>query len=152
MQDTKHKVRGCLLAGAVVALGAPSIAFAAAASVDKAAAAKGALVYARYCVSCHGSGGAGDGPLAGDLRVSVPDLRLLSSRNGGSFPYDRVVSIIQNGEPLKGHGSPDMPAWGDAFKKTKGTDSPSTAAAITSLAHYLWSLQTSLAPSGSSRP
>jgi mono/diheme cytochrome c family protein len=146
MRDTKHKLTGCLLAGFAVALAAPTIALAASAQVDKTAAAKGLIVYGRYCVSCHGVAGAGDGPLAGDLRVPVPDLRVLSSHSGGVFPYDRVVNIINNGEILKGHGTPDMPAWGDAFKNTKGTESPSTAAAITSLTHYLWSLQTASRP------
>jgi len=146
MQATKRTLTEYLLAGVVVALAAPSIALAASAQAEKAAAAKGAIVYGRYCVSCHGVAGAGDGSLAGDLRVPVPDLRVLSSHNGGVFPYDRVVKIINNGEVLKGHGTQDMPAWGDAFKKTKGTESPSTEAAITSLTHYLWSLQTASRP------
>jgi hypothetical protein len=79
--------------------------------------------------------------LAGDLRVSVPNLTTLKSRSGGQYPYERVVRIIQNGEPLKGHGSEDMPAWGDVFKKTQGIAAPSVDEAIKNLAHYLWSLQ-----------
>jgi mono/diheme cytochrome c family protein len=108
---------------------------------DAAAAAKGQVTYGRYCVSCHGPGAKGDGPLAGDLRVAVPDLTTLAQRNGGTYPYDRVLRVIQSGETVRGHGTPDMPAWGDAFKKTKGTGEATVAAAVRNLSHYIWTLQ-----------
>jgi mono/diheme cytochrome c family protein len=108
---------------------------------DASAAAKGAVVYVRYCVSCHGKGARGDGPLAADLRVPVPDMTTLAARNGGSFPEERVRRIIQSGEALRGHGTPDMPAWGDAFKRTEGTDARTPEEAIRNLTQYLWSLQ-----------
>ena len=98
-------------------------------------------MYVRFCVSCHGPEARGDGPLAADLRVSVPDITTLASRNGGRFPEARVRRIVENGEPLRGHGTPDMPAWGDAFKKTAGTGARSPQEAIRNLTHYLWSLQ-----------
>ena len=108
---------------------------------DAAAAAKGQITYVRYCVACHGKAARGDGGLAGDLRVPVPDLTTLAARSGGQYPYDRVARIISSGEVLKGHGNADMPAWGDVFKKTKGIEAPSADAAIGNLAHYLWTLQ-----------
>ena len=110
---------------------------------DASAAAKGAVVYVRYCVSCHGRGARGDGPLAADLRVPVPDMTTLAARNGGRFPEERVERIIQSGEVLRGHGNADMPAWGDAFKRTEGTGAASPQEAIRNLTHYLWSLQRS---------
>lgn len=108
---------------------------------DPAAAAKGAVVYVRYCVSCHGPSARGDGPLAADLRVPVPDVTTLAARSGGRFPEARVERIIQSGEVLRGHGSADMPAWGDAFKRTEGTGAATPQEAIRNLTHYLWSLQ-----------
>jgi len=108
---------------------------------DVRAAAKGKTSYVRYCVSCHGKEAKGDGPLASDLRVAVPDLTTLAARNEGKYPFDRVVRIIENGEALRGHGTADMPAWGDVFKKTKGTEEATVNAAIRSLSHYIWSLQ-----------
>jgi mono/diheme cytochrome c family protein len=108
---------------------------------DPAAAAKGAVVYVRYCVSCHGPGARGDGPLAADLRVPVPDMTTLAARNGGRFPEARVERIIQSGEVLRGHGTADMPAWGDAFKRTEGTGASTPQEAIRNLTQYLWSLQ-----------
>jgi mono/diheme cytochrome c family protein len=113
----------------------------AAEKLDAAAATKGETTYVRYCVSCHGKTGKGDGPLAGDLRVAVPDLTTLASRSGGTFPFDRVVRIIGSGEAVRGHGTEDMPAWGDAFKKTKGIEEKTVEAAVRNLAHYLLSVQ-----------
>jgi mono/diheme cytochrome c family protein len=106
-----------------------------------AAAQKGKTAYTRYCVSCHGIAAKGDGPLAKDLRVPVPDLTTLTARSGGEFPRDRVMGIITMGEELKGHGSPDMPAWGDAFKKTQGIAAPTVDAAVRNLATYIQSVQ-----------
>jgi mono/diheme cytochrome c family protein len=109
--------------------------------VEVAAAAKGRITYGRYCVSCHGPKAKGDGPLARDLSVPVPDLTTLARRHGGTFPYDRVVQVIQRGETVRGHGTADMPAWGDAFKKTKGTGEATVDAAIRNLGEYLRTLQ-----------
>jgi hypothetical protein len=103
---------------------------------DPAAARQGKTTYVRYCVSCRG-----DGPLARDLAVPVPDLTTLGARSGGTFPLERVKRIITQGELLRGHGNADMPAWGDAFKKTGGIAVPTIDAAISNLGHYIWSLQ-----------
>jgi mono/diheme cytochrome c family protein len=105
------------------------------------AVAKGATVYARYCVSCHGKTAHGDGPLAGDLKATVPDLTTLAARNAGRYPSDRVQRVIESGEPLRGHGTSEMPAWGDAFKRTGGIEARSPKEAIHNLTQYLWSLQ-----------
>jgi mono/diheme cytochrome c family protein len=107
---------------------------------DKQAAGKGRVTYQRYCVSCHGPEARGDGPLAKDLRVAVPDLTTLTSRNGGTYPFDRVVRIVTKGSEVRGHGTDDMPAWGTAFRHTEGTGTL-VDEAIRNLAQYLWSIQ-----------
>jgi mono/diheme cytochrome c family protein len=112
---------------------------------DSAAASKGASTYQRYCAVCHGPSARGDGPLASDLREPVPDLTTIAARSGGKFPTERVQRIISSGENLRGHGSEDMPAWGDAFKRTTGLDGATPNQAIRNLTHYLWSLQRSAA-------
>jgi mono/diheme cytochrome c family protein len=132
------------MATGLVALGlilVPASLPAADTDVDAAAAAKGRVTYGRYCVSCHGPQAKGDGPLARDLSVPVPDLTTLAQRSGGKFPYDRVARVIQGGEKVRGHGTADMPAWGDAFKKTKGTGEATVDAAIRNLGQYLRTLQ-----------
>jgi len=73
--------------------------------------------YQTYCAVCHGVDAKGDGVLTDRLRVSPPDLTLLARRNKGSYPKDMVYRIIDGRIPVKGHGGPDMPVWGDAFKE-----------------------------------
>jgi len=108
---------------------------------DAAVVTKGQVTYLRYCVACHGKTARGDGPLATELQVGMPDLTTLAARNGGKYPYDRVVMVVEKGDILRGHVVQDMPAWGDAFKKTAGTEEPTVGAAIRNLANYLWSVQ-----------
>ena len=134
-------IRGMAVSLAAAALLAAPGPVEAAEKPTPAAVAKGELTYVRYCVSCHGKAGRGDGPLAEDLRIPVPDLTTMASRSGGKYPYDRVVRIIDSGEAIRGHGTADMPAWGDAFKRTKGTGAKTIDAAVQNLAQYLWSLQ-----------
>ena len=109
--------------------------------LDRNAASDGGSLYPRYCATCHGVSARGDGPLAADLRVPVPDLTTIAARSRGTFPVERVQKIITNGENLRGHGSADMPAWGDVFKRTTGIDGATPDQAIRNLTHYLWSLQ-----------
>jgi mono/diheme cytochrome c family protein len=104
-------------------------------------ATKGGLVFTRYCVSCHGASGRGDGPLAGDLRVAVPDLTLLAARNSGRYPAERVQRVVAGEEHLPGHRSSDMPAWGEVFKKTQGIEASTPQEAIRNLTEYIRSIQ-----------
>lgn len=133
-------LRMACLAGLALAV-APVLAAAGDLALDQAAAHKGEITYSRYCVACHGAGGKGDGPLSHDLRVPVPDVTEMANRNAGKYPYDRVSRIVSTAEIVRGHGTVEMPAWGDAFKKTKGTEEATVDAAIRNLNHYIWSLQ-----------
>ena len=54
----------------------------------------GAALYRQNCVSCHGTDGAGDGPMAADLALPPADLRGLTAANGGVFPAERVMATI----------------------------------------------------------
>ena len=78
----------------------------------------GHATYMTYCAVCHGVAARGDGPLADSLRVRPPDLTLLAKRSGGRFDEETVRRIIDGRKPVKGHGGPDMPVWGDVFKNT----------------------------------
>jgi len=138
------------LLGVVGLCVAPSLR--AAEALDRAAAAKGRTTYVRYCVSCHGPAGKGDGPLANDLKVPVPDLTTMATRAGGQYPYDRVIGIVRSGEIVRGHGTADMPAWGDVFKKTTGTEEATTGAAVRNLAQYVWSIQQPAKPPATQPP
>ena len=76
----------------------------------------GAYAFRTHSATCHGASGKGDGPLADGLRFQPADLTLIARRNGGSFPTEKIVRIVDGRDPLKGHGGPDMPVWGDAFR------------------------------------
>jgi mono/diheme cytochrome c family protein len=107
---------------------------------DKGTIAKGQITFERYCVSCHGKTARGDGPLAKELRVPVPDLTLLAKRAGGTYPAERVFTVISKGSQVRAHGTDDMPAWGTAFNRTDGKEG-SVDEAIRNLVAYLGSLQ-----------
>ncbi len=71
--------------------------------------------YMDRCAVCHGQSGKGDGGMIDILRVAPTDLTTLSRQNGGVFPFDRVYSVIDGRQAVKGHGSRDMPVWGKAY-------------------------------------
>ena len=102
----------------------------------------GAYGYRTYCASCHGTDGKGEGPLAENLRFHPPDLSLLAKRNAGEFPTEKVIRIVDGRKPLDGHGGPDMPIWGDAFRNAEtGYDDAVARARIRAIVDYLKTLQ-----------
>jgi mono/diheme cytochrome c family protein len=102
----------------------------------------GAYAFRTYCASCHGTDGKGEGPLAENLRFNPPDLSLIAKRNGGEFPTDKIHRIVDGRKPLPGHGGPDMPIWGDAFRNADtGYDDTRVKEKIRSVVDYLRTLQ-----------
>lgn len=73
----------------------------------------GAQLYKRFCASCHGPDGAGDGPVAASLRNRPPDLAGISARRGGQFPEDKLRQIIDGRAGVAAHGAREMPVWGN---------------------------------------
>ncbi len=71
--------------------------------------------YEANCVACHGPKGKGDGPFNEFLRVKTPDLTVLSKNNGGLFPVNRVLEAIDGRTLVKGHGTREMPIWGEVY-------------------------------------
>jgi mono/diheme cytochrome c family protein len=76
-------------------------------------AMSGEELYGRFCASCHGTTGRGDGPVASSLKVEVPDLTLIARRAGGAYPRDRIERIIDGRYIIGAHGSRTMPVWGE---------------------------------------
>jgi mono/diheme cytochrome c family protein len=72
----------------------------------------GRQLYDRFCASCHGTSGFGDGPVAPSLKVMVPDLTRMYQRSGGKFPEELVRRIIDGRQVYPVHGPRDMPVWG----------------------------------------
>lgn len=109
---------------------------------DVSEAAMGASLYKSYCAVCHGSSGKGDGPMADQLRFRPSDLTAIAKRSGGKYPFEQVHKIIDGRIQVKGHGGPDMPVWGDAFKNAyDGYDEKKVQEKINRLNNHLASLQ-----------
>lgn len=80
-------------------------------------AMSGQQLYSRFCASCHGISGRGDGPVSASLRIEVPDLTLIARRAGGKYPHDRVAQIIDGRHIIGAHGSRTMPVWGEELSR-----------------------------------
>jgi hypothetical protein len=46
----------------------------------------------------------------------MADLSRLSSSNGGVFPVARVQAALDGSRMTRGHGTTDMPIWGNIYK------------------------------------
>ena len=107
--------------------------------------AGGELEYQHACVSCHGHEARGDGVMRRYLTVQPANLRLIAKNNGGKFPFWEVYHKIEGQTEVRGHGSREMPVWGDRFRTEAGRDGKATiaqaAGRILSLTYYLEYIQ-----------
>jgi mono/diheme cytochrome c family protein len=110
----QYELMKALIVGAVAAVSV-AMAHAQQAAPAEQAFDQGQDDYASHCAACHGDGGAGDGPFAALLKVNVPNLATLSKRNGGTFPYSQVYETIAGKLAPPGHGTRNMPIWGQEF-------------------------------------
>jgi len=100
-----------------------------------------------YCAGCHGATGAGDGARADGLSAAPPDLTGIAARNGGAFPYLRVMSVIDGYTRRDQHGS-TMPEMGPLIEEGRlvlvdtgdGVMTP-TPERLVALADYLATIQ-----------
>ena len=116
----------------------------AAASADEFSAYTGRQLYERFCASCHGEAGFGDGPVAASLKVVVPDLTRMYQRNGARFPEERVRKIIDGRQLYPVHGTRYMPVWGQELWVEEGADAKAEANVgkiVDKLVDYLHSIQ-----------
>jgi mono/diheme cytochrome c family protein len=126
---------------------------------DDPGVAQGQQLYTKYCVSCHGPGGKGDGPKAASLTPKPSDLTQIAKRNGGKFPFYEVMLLIEGRSPTaqnqdtslpglpQAHGTSQMPVWGEVFSRqemSKGTPLDlqlQTTGKIMMITEYLLSIQ-----------
>lgn len=133
--------RSCRLAVAGLST-AGVLLLAADARAQAPSAVTGDYLFRTYCAACHGASARGDGPLADSMRRRPADLTQLAQRNKGVFAADQVQQIIDGRQPVKGHGGPDMPVWGDVFARSEGGADPNVVQArIKALVMYLQGIQ-----------
>ena len=75
--------------------------------------------YESNCIACHGKDLKG-GAYVDFLKVTPPDLTMLSKKNGGVFPLERVYAVIDGRQEVKAHGPRDMPIWGRDYQIKAG--------------------------------
>lgn len=104
----------------------------------------GEAIFERFCASCHGTEGKGDGPVARAIPTLVPDLTRLSERRAGKFPEGDVRQIIDGRAVVIHHGTRYMPVWGYEFWVEEGADVEAekrVTAIIEKLIGYLRAIQ-----------
>lgn len=101
-------------------------------------------LYRRFCASCHGAEGHGDGPVAASLRVEVPDLTQTAGRLQGTEGRERLIRIIDGRYIIGAHGTRVMPVWGEDLSRLEiGNPEAerSSQVIIARLADYVTGLQ-----------
>ncbi len=104
----------------------------------------GRQLYGRFCASCHGEAGFGDGPVAPALKVMIPDLTRMYQRSGGKFPEERVRRIIDGRQVYPIHGTRYMPVWGQELWLEEGANQQAAddvKKMVDRLVEYLRSIQ-----------
>ena len=148
MRNRMRRVAEARTIGGVLAIGGLAVGMWIAATglqaQDKAeirAVAKGRISYNRYCRSCHGEWGKGDGAVADVLKVPPADLTRVAQRNGGEFPFDEVFKTIDGRKGVAGHGLRDMPIWGNVFKESEETSDEQVIEKVAQLTYFVKSIQ-----------
>ena len=108
--------------------------------------AAGQREFRHACAVCHGLGGTGESVMTtlNLLTVRPTDLTQLSKKHQGQFPFWQVYRIIDGREEVKGHGTRDMPIWGEVFRQPEGgrpVDETHAIGRILALVYYLQSIQ-----------
>lgn len=130
-----------------------------ASGAESAAVSQGQQLYTKYCASCHGPAGKGDGPQASSTTPKASDLTQIAKRNGGKFPFYETMLVIEGRSPTaqdedtslpgipQAHGSAKMPVWGEVFSREELSQGSSldlqlqTTGKIMMITEYLQSIQ-----------
>lgn len=139
MERCMRPDRASVIAGAALAL-----LLVASCPAEELSGYTGAQLYQRFCASCHGTRGLGDGPVAPSINSMVPDLTQITRRHGGDFPSDQLRRIIDGRAVQPPHGTREMPVWGYEFRRAGASDAPGARSAdqlVNRLVEYLRSIQ-----------
>src|SRR5262249_52085200 len=116
-----------------------AVLFAVACSREPAVPLHAGDLYQRYCASCHGVDGRGDGPAAGALVPPPTDL----TQSDLSLPA--LMKVIDGRRTVRAHGTAVMPVWGQVFEQEREGDSRQRRQAlreVQAVAEYVRALRT----------
>ena len=136
---SKHLFAKIFLAAAIIGISASV-----ASAEDKAVVAD---EYRNSCQVCHGADGTGNGPMAGTLTVKPSDLTQLSRKHDGKFPFLKVFQVIDGRSTVVGHGTREMPIWGQRYSSDVGEkygpygSEAAVRARMLELVYYVQSMQ-----------
>ena len=105
---------------------------------------QGRAYYLKYCGSCHGVEGKGDGVVSRSLKVKPTDLTQLQKRHQGTFPLEKVMASIDGKLRIEAHGDSKMPVWGEIFEKqavARKGGAASSALMVKAIAEYIATIQ-----------
>jgi len=77
---------------------------------------QGKADFVHLCAPCHGENAKGDGPQAAHLAKKPADLTMVTAKYG-RFPEDRIFETIAGIDMPQGHGTREMPIWGNRYKQ-----------------------------------
>ncbi len=107
--------------------------------------------YVRYCASCHGEDGTGNGLVAEALKTPPTDMTQIRSEAGGGFPVYDLTDVIRGIKDVRAHGTREMPVWGNIWGPDSGRDESDelVEARINELIEYIRSIQVVESPTPS---
>jgi mono/diheme cytochrome c family protein len=107
--------------------------------IDEALSGAGKVWYEKYCMPCHGPGGA-PGEAVSRATEEPVDLRTYVARHGGKFPASDWLAVIADARP----GSVHAKVWRAISDAQPGAAGKDTAArgVLGSIARYVMSVQT----------
>ncbi|HZR83341.1 MAG TPA: c-type cytochrome [Candidatus Binatia bacterium] len=136
-------IRGVLATCAAMGL-VGSLGIGAARAENQGDVEQGKKLYMKYCATCHGPSGTGDGVAASTFKTKPVDLTMLAKQSNGTFPTMKVLSIVKGDSPVAAHGSREMPVWGEILGRPLDTGmykQDDVDLKILSIVSYLKSIQ-----------
>ncbi len=109
--------------------------------IQKAHAEAGQVWYEKYCMPCHGKGGAPGSAVYPDSKQPI-DLRTYVQRNGGQFPAGRWFSVVFGPQPGLTHHTDVWNKIRSEYHTSFGSGDIEARGMVASIAQYIMSVQT----------
>ncbi len=97
--------------------------------------------YDKYCMPCHGKGGAPGSAVYPDSKEPV-DLRVYVQRHGGKFPAGQWFSVVFGPQPGLTHHTDVWNKIRRQYQTSTGSGNTAARGIVASIAEYVMSVQT----------